>query len=133
MSKASYKVPRISTEDDVELKRGLERTLSEVSTAIDTLQDGIPNFYVTERPTQVASLQQIICHEDYPWINFESDEVTPVAVPLLTNEGGIFMWFVKPYPESVIDNPPVDPDTLIPLDVGGYWVKLKDIGEVTAP
>jgi hypothetical protein len=107
---ATFTAPRISNENETDLKRSLERALTDVSSAVEILQDGIDNHYTTEPPDNVTPFKKILVHEDHAATFIEP------PLPAFTAKAAVFTWYIDPIPERMVGT-----------DNNGQWVLLYEV------
>ena len=117
---ATFKAPRVSPENDEDLKRSVERSMVELEGAINILQDGIDNYYHVIPPPNITAFKKVLVHYDHAIVSPGWGDALP-ALPALPPEGGaaVYIWYVAPVPARMVNHAAIDLD--------GQWIKIYDL------
>jgi hypothetical protein len=124
---AKYDVPRISDDSPAEMKRSLERSQEDVSSAIQVLQDGVDNYYTVHRFENVTAFKKILVHTTH-WSSFNGlgveEELNPYPLPAMSASANaaVYTWYVEPIPERLVVSSYADDN--------GQWVLLYELDAV---
>jgi hypothetical protein len=118
---AKYEVPRISDDSPAEMKRSLERSQEDVSSAIQVLQDGVDNYYTVHRFDNVTAFKKILVHRNHI-AAFNLDNPYPLPAMSASANAAVYTWYVEPIPERLVVSSFSDDN--------GQWVLLYELDAV---